>query len=1209
MSEVQELETAADSSGRTSRLISASAMMAAGTALSRLLGFGRLMLLVLLFGNGTRQAEMFTLANTVPNSMYILLAGGVLNTVLVPQIVRSIRTDADAGEAYTNRIMTAGLIALAALTTALTLAVPWVIALYSAPGWKSPAVAGQYDSMVRLAYYCMPQIFFYGVHVLAGQVLNARDRFGPMMWAPIANNVVSIAVLLIFWQVLGQTDPSEPFTRGEELLLGLGSTLGIAVQAAVLIPYLRSAGYRFRPRFDFRHTGLGHTFSLAKWTLGFVLVTQAALVVINRQATAATVGGAGAGLATYNNAHAVWILPHSLITVSLATAMLPAASRLAHAGDLDGVRDEMLRTMRLACAVLLPTAVAFMALGVPIARLAFGFGRGARDADLVGWTLMALAVGLVPFTLQYICLRTFYALEDTRSTFFLQLIISAANVGLALAMVRLLRSPLLVATGLGIAYSAAYVLGLALSFAWLKTKLPGLRGTAVGRLSVRLLAAAAPAGLVAFWIWFAVESFSATQGARLLGLVLAGIVGLGTFLVASRVLHITEIGEILATLRRPGRRTVASETDGPDSGDSTAPAGPAPSNIGPAPLAATTPDRNADSMLTQAGPSTTGEPSEETASTPATAAVALPAGTVLGSRYRMEELLAESRPAVTWRAFDLVLSRSVLVHLLPPGDDAAPALLAAARQASVATDSRFLRVLDAVHSDDTEIGSYIVCEYATGQSLELILAQGPLSGLEAAWVVREVADALAGVHALRLYHERISPATVIITPTGNVKIVGLLIEAALRRSGDAPGAGQTWPGVVGADTPEHTDVCDLGRLLYAALVSRWPGGPAYSLADAPAVARHWMTPRQVRAGVSPALDTVCDRILGDPPRHRATPITTAAGVVSALTKVLGSADAAGDLERRLRQPIPRVRHTSGALPVAPLLDSPPVGRTTIGAGASAGNVSGGAASGGGAPSTGPANETGATTESLQQTVVRAPVGAGTGTGAAAAAGSGARAGAAGTAHSSRRWIAILVLLALLLIAAGVASVLAITNRQGAAPQTPSQTSAAPGPADPAGPGETATLAIRDARDFDPQGDDQTENPDEVARAYDGDPRSRWRTLRYRNNPELGGLKRGVGLVFDLGSAQEVRTVKVSLSGNRTDLEARVPRGDAATRSTPPMASDKRWRVVAEEARAGKSAELTLAEPVTTRYLLVYLTSLPKEGSGYRGGIYEVQVLG
>jgi putative peptidoglycan lipid II flippase len=175
-----------------------------------------------------------------------------------------------------------------------------------------------------------------------------------MMWAPIANNVVSIMVLLLYLIVFERTSTGAPFTTNQALLLGIGSTLGIAAQAAVLIPFLRASGYRFQPRFDFKHTGLGKTFRLAKWTLGFVLVTQAALVVVSRLASSATVGGKGAGLTAYSNAYAMWILPHSLITVSLATAMLPTASRLAAAGDRSGVAAETMRAIRLAVTALLP---------------------------------------------------------------------------------------------------------------------------------------------------------------------------------------------------------------------------------------------------------------------------------------------------------------------------------------------------------------------------------------------------------------------------------------------------------------------------------------------------------------------------------------------------------------------------------------------------------------------------------------------------------------------------------------------------------------------------------------------------------------------------------------------------------------------------------------------------------------------------------------
>jgi putative peptidoglycan lipid II flippase len=1253
---------------QTRRLVSASVLMAAGTALSRVLGFFRLMLLVYLFGNGTRQAEMFTIATNVPNSMYILLAGGVLNTVLVPQIVRAIRGDADRGEAYTNRIMTAGLIALALITLLLTLAVPWIIGLYSAAGWKTPKLEAQYQSMIMLGYYCMPQVFFYGVHVLAGQLLNARDRFGPMMWAPIANNVVSIMVLLSYLIVFERSSTGAPFTTGQVLLLGLGSTLGIAAQAAVLIPFLKASGYRYRPRFDFKHTGLGKTFRLAKWTLGFVLVTQAALVVVSKLATTATVGGKGAGLTAYSNAYAMWILPHSLITVSLATAMLPTASRLAAAGDLSAVASETMRAIRLSVTALLPAAVAFLVLGLPLAHVVFGFGQGAKDASYVGGALMALAIGLVPFTVQYICLRAFYALEDNKTTFFLQCLIAGTNVVLGIAAVLLLDNPALVATGLAFSYSAAYLIGLPVSFSVLRRKLPDLDSEELVRHCVRLLVAVIPAAIAAWLISWVVMTQFESKVVFALGLLVAGLVAVGLFLLMARLIRIHEVREIITTVLRrgsdssPEAREVREETVIEASGDrfgDLKSSGDSPTVIRPSsPSIEEAVEENAGSMAQAAaqgvepnvepndGPAidraTVERPNADqpTADQPTAAqpnaaqpnaeqpnvqrsrdgslAATLPAGTVLASRYRLEELIAESEPSVTWRAFDQVLSRSVLVHLLAPGDPGEEELLTAARKASVATDSRFLRVLDAVHSTDPAVGSYIVCEYATGQSLEMILGHGPLSGLEAAWVTREVADALAGVHSLGLYHRRLSPETVIITPTGNVKIVGLMIEAALRpRSSDA---------LPGAKSPEQVDVGDLGRLLYASLVCRWPGGPAFGLPEAPMVSRRWMTPRQVRAGVSPALDNVCDQILGDPPRHHGSPITTAGGLVTALTKVLGSADAAPDLEQRLHQPIPSVKGraepadaATTAQPVSSLLDtttarqraittravpaaSPPTPHSTASAPptrvvkppASDRNIQTRVRPAG--RSSGP---TSPNRPSPDRTSPNRPV--------ARPAGPSGPHRAPAAPQRRRRWIGLLLVLAVLLIAAGIISALILDRRLSAGPE-PTPSSEQSSTSTDRTPARPSKLTIASARDFDPQGEDKTENPGEVKYAYDGDESTRWRTVQYFGNPRLGNIKRGVGLVLDLDKPQPVHSIHLTLSGTGTTVQFRVPKSDPSQTPKPPMSSDRRWRTVAAESEAGGSATLTAEQDVTTRYVLVYLTSLPKEGTGYRGGIYEVEVL-
>jgi putative peptidoglycan lipid II flippase len=435
-------------------------------------------------------------------------------------------------------------------------------------------------------------------------------------------------------------------------------------------------------------------------------------------------------------------------------------------------------------------------------------------------------------------------MEDTRSTFFLQLIVAASNVVLGIAVVSFL-SDALVATGLSFAYGGAYVVGVLVSFHWLRRKLPTLAAGELVRHAVRLLVAAIPAAGVAYGICWAFGLWSDSKPARLLALAVAGLVAVAIFVLVSRALKITEVNEIVAAVRRRGSRGGDDNGGGGGSlpGNELADPGDSSTMIRPiAPTIERTPNpAQNDEPMSQAAavrtPPADGEDdaSESVAvsalssSTTASATTALQtvpsltAGTVLASRYRLEERMRESPPTVTWRAFDQVLSRSVLVHLLATDGPDTDELLALARKASVATDSRFVRVLDVVHSThagddprtpadskDPAIGSYIVSEYAIGRSLDVILTHGPLSGLEAAWVVREVADALAGVHSLGLHHRRISPETVIVTPAGNVKIVGLLIEAALR-----PAESETRPADAGQETVEGERgvVADLGLML------------------------------------------------------------------------------------------------------------------------------------------------------------------------------------------------------------------------------------------------------------------------------------------------------------------------------------------------------------------------------------------------------------
>ena len=371
--------------GRSS-ILASSAVMAAGTTVSRLSGFVRSALLVAALGGGLH-AELFNIANTVPNMLYILLAGGVFNAVLVPQLVRSMKQDADGGEAYVNRVVTVAGLFLAVVTVLLVVAAPWVMQLFLSGAYDEPRLAEQRQSVVDFARFCLPQVFFYGMFVLVGQILNARGRFGPMMWAPIANNLIAVSVLATYLLVFGPASGSElfgPFSPGQELLLGLGSTLGIVAQLLVLLPVLRKAGLRFRPRLDLRGTGLGHTLRLGVWTVLFVIVNQIAYTVVVNLASsgpAQAPGEPSTGYTVYSFAFLIVMVPHSIITVSLATAALPRLSALAADGDLPGLARTLTSTLRSALAVIVPFALLLPLVARDTAHVIWGYGAGADDVS------------------------------------------------------------------------------------------------------------------------------------------------------------------------------------------------------------------------------------------------------------------------------------------------------------------------------------------------------------------------------------------------------------------------------------------------------------------------------------------------------------------------------------------------------------------------------------------------------------------------------------------------------------------------------------------------------------------------------------------------------------------------------------------------------------------------------------------------------------
>ena len=564
-------------------ILSSSALMAAGTVVSRMSGFVRNALLAAALGQQLH-ADVFTIANTVPNMLYILLAGGVFNAVLVPQLVRAMKNDDDGGHGYTSRIITLAALFLAGVTAVMVIAAPLLMRLFLDGSFFTPELAAQRESVIDFARYCLPQVFFYGMFVLVGQVLNARGSFGPMMWAPIANNVISVTVLAVYlWSFgavhdlcrAGGVDPAVlagpgstvgGYTSGQELLLGLGSTLGIAAQLMILLPFLKRAGFSFRPRFDFRGTGLGHTLRLGLWTVLFVVVNQVAYTVVVRIASSGTAdavtgactagGGNGTGYTIYSNAFLLVMVPHAIATVSLATAMLPRLASFAVDSDLRGVGRSVASTLRTAYALIIPFALLLPLVARDLSNVMIGYGAARQSVPDFATALALFAPGLVFFTTHYLMLRGFYALERTRTVFWVQCVIAATNIVLALALTRHV-PPSGTAPGLVLAYAGAYLVGAIGSYSLLRHILGGLETPVLLRFLVRLLIAAGLAAGAAWAVKHALQQVWAPGEGKVQALsVLAvtGLVDVLLFLALARVMRIAEVTSVMGLVTGRLRR-------------------------------------------------------------------------------------------------------------------------------------------------------------------------------------------------------------------------------------------------------------------------------------------------------------------------------------------------------------------------------------------------------------------------------------------------------------------------------------------------------------------------------------------------------------------------------------------------------------------------------------------------------------------------------
>ncbi|RAX45133.1 murein biosynthesis integral membrane protein MurJ [Arthrobacter sp. AQ5-06] len=545
-----------------------SAIMAAGTLVSRFLGFGKTWMLGAALGLGSTVNDTFINANNLPNLIFLLVAGGVFNAVLVPQIIKASKAP-DRGADYISRLLTLAVLLLLGLTALVTLAAPWVIELTTqgySPQQKALAVA--------FAFWCLPQIFFYGLYALLTQVLNANGAFGPAMWAPIMNNLVAIGGLGMFIWVFGE-NRINPHTLdnwgpSQTLLVAGFSTIGVVAQTAILlIPVIRLR-LGLRPRVGWRGVGLGQAAKLSVWTLLTAAVGQLAFLYVMRIATIPgaerlrlkEAGDPAAemlpGNAVLEVASQLYLLPHSIIALSLATVLFNRMTRASQDGNRAELRDALSHGLRTMAVATVFGALALFALAGPLGM--FFSGGPRQDGVMLAQTLTILALSTPFMSANFMMSRVFYANEDARTPFHIQLLLAVVYVAGAFGIQFLPVGQIIYA--IAILYMVGNILSVIISAYFLRRFLGHLDGPRIANSYIRMGYAAlgsAIAGAGALWLMgsYSADGFAwSGRPAALVTVIVVGPIMLVVYLFLLKIFHVAELRDLMRPLLgRLGRGT------------------------------------------------------------------------------------------------------------------------------------------------------------------------------------------------------------------------------------------------------------------------------------------------------------------------------------------------------------------------------------------------------------------------------------------------------------------------------------------------------------------------------------------------------------------------------------------------------------------------------------------------------------------------------
>lgn len=526
-------------------VVRSSGVMALGTLASRGTGFLRTLVLAYVLGVSAGVSAAYNNANTLPNAVYDLMLGGILTSVVVPLLVNAAKRDADGGEAYDQRMFTLTTVALAVLTLVATLAAGLLVDLYAHD--LTPPVR---HLTVIFAFFFIPQIFFYGVSSLAGGVLNARGHFAAPMWTPVINNVVVIAVLLLFVAAGGIGSSGATLTTGKIQLLGLGTTLGIVAQTAALIPFLHRVGFRWRPRFDFRRDEVSEITRMAAPLFGYILTTQVSFLVVQNVANAAYRHASYDGFPTYSFAWQLFQMPYAIVGISVITALLPRMSAHASERRFGDVRRDFSGGVRLSSAVVVPASLILLVLGAPFAEALFGYGQvTAGEARYIGLVFGIFSLGLVPYMMFQLMLRVFYAMHDSKTPMFIGVAVMITNIALSLFSLATLPAGHVV-EGVAAAFGLANLIGTVIAWRILSGRMRGLDGHRIASSLVRMHLAAIPAAIFALAITFSVGVILSPGPAfGIITVILGGSGALLLYVLFAKAFGIGELTELGTGLR------------------------------------------------------------------------------------------------------------------------------------------------------------------------------------------------------------------------------------------------------------------------------------------------------------------------------------------------------------------------------------------------------------------------------------------------------------------------------------------------------------------------------------------------------------------------------------------------------------------------------------------------------------------------------------